>query len=84
MAEQPSATEVLAEPKGLSLSLDQLIKEKQETHPGNRRDAPWPQDFEHQRGPPFQGRGRGGRGGRGTDRGHFNNGYGPQQGWQVT
>ena len=83
MAEELSAAGVVAEPKGLSLSLDQLIREKQDHNPGDGRAAPRQQEYEQRRGG-HQGRGRGGRGGRGIDRGHFNSGYGPQQGRQVT
>ena len=79
MAGEPTAAAgVVEEPKGLSLSLDQLIKEKS---PGSRKDAPRQQgmQFEHRRNSSHD-RSRG-RGGRGMDRGHFN-GFGPQ-GWQV-
>jgi hypothetical protein len=83
MAGEPSAAAagaVVEEPKGLSLSLDQIIKEKS---PASRKDGQrQPGMHTEQRRNSFQDRGRG-RGGRGMDRGHFNNnGFGPQ-GWQV-
>ena len=77
------ASTVPAEPKGLHMSLDALIKEK---GPGLRSEGQRQHggDMDQRRNGYQSGRGRG-RAGRGQDRGRFN-GFGPQQPqrWQVS